>query len=166
VGEVQSWVCAVRRDLGPAPEPETRRLDQELLRERPERRGQGTAGEVATTAVVAESFLGVTDTPFVGRESERDQLRRDLEAAWSGSGRIAIVRGDAGIGKSRLVAEVIRDAIDHDGRVILGRAHASDQILPAAGWIEALRAAGVPDEIGPAIRVNPDGRRELARLFP
>src|SRR5262249_30367647 len=54
----------------------------------------------------------------------------------------------------------------HDGRVILGRAHASDQILPAAAWIEALRAAGVLDEIGRDLRVSPVVRSELARLFP
>src|SRR5262249_18342220 len=54
----------------------------------------------------------------------------------------------------------------HDGRVILGRAHASHQILPAAAWIEALRAAGVLEEIGRDIRVSPVVRGELARLFP
>src|SRR5262249_44488139 len=64
------------------------------------------------------------------------------------------------------VAETIRDAIDRDGRVIFGRAHESHQILPAAVWTEALRAAGIPDEIGRDGRLSPVVRRELARLLP
>ena len=43
-------------------------------------------------------------TPFVGRQSGRDRLRAAL-----GDGSSIVVRGEPGIGKSRLVAEVLRD---------------------------------------------------------
>ncbi|HUQ01319.1 MAG TPA: AAA family ATPase [Kofleriaceae bacterium] len=43
-----------------------------------------------------------TTTPFVGRESEVSALRTLWEQARSGTGRSVIVRGEAGVGKSRL----------------------------------------------------------------
>ncbi len=42
-------------------------------------------------------------TPFVGREHELGLLRECWEQAKEGRGRIAVIRGEAGIGKSRLV---------------------------------------------------------------
>jgi class 3 adenylate cyclase len=43
-----------------------------------------------------------TNTPFVGRESEVSALRTLWQQARSGTGRSVIVRGEAGVGKSRL----------------------------------------------------------------
>jgi class 3 adenylate cyclase/tetratricopeptide (TPR) repeat protein len=45
-------------------------------------------------------------TPSVEREAERASLRRLLDDALSGHGRLALVAGEPGIGKSRLVTEV------------------------------------------------------------
>ena len=45
-------------------------------------------------------------TPFVGREQEIAHLQRLWQQARSGEGQIALIRGDPGIGKSRLVQEL------------------------------------------------------------
>jgi class 3 adenylate cyclase/tetratricopeptide (TPR) repeat protein len=45
-------------------------------------------------------------TPSVEREAERASLRRLLDDALSGHGRLALVAGEPGIGKSRLVTEI------------------------------------------------------------
>ncbi len=45
-------------------------------------------------------------TPSVEREAERASLRRLLDDALSGHGRLVLVAGEAGIGKSRLVTEI------------------------------------------------------------
>jgi class 3 adenylate cyclase/tetratricopeptide (TPR) repeat protein len=45
-------------------------------------------------------------TPSVEREAERASLRRLLDDALSGHGRLAMVAGEPGIGKSRLVTEI------------------------------------------------------------
>jgi class 3 adenylate cyclase/tetratricopeptide (TPR) repeat protein len=45
-------------------------------------------------------------TPSVEREAERASLRRFLDDALSGRGRLALVAGEPGIGKSRLVTEI------------------------------------------------------------
>lgn len=48
--------------------------------------------------------------PFVGRAKERAALLRSLQAANRGRGGLALVEGDAGVGKTRLVGEVLAEA--------------------------------------------------------
>ena len=45
------------------------------------------------------------DSPLVGRERELEELTRAIEEAQSGGGRIVSIVGEAGLGKSRLIAE-------------------------------------------------------------
>lgn len=49
-------------------------------------------------------------SPLVGRDRERDQLRAALPAVRAGRGRVAVILGEPGIGKSRLLAELRRAA--------------------------------------------------------
>jgi hypothetical protein len=59
---------------------------------------------------VASGRVRRLDRPMVGRETERARLRRSAEnAARSRSCHLATVVGAAGVGKSRLVAEVLAD---------------------------------------------------------
>jgi len=46
--------------------------------------------------------------PFVGREVELATLQADVTSALRGRGRVAILEGEAGIGKTRLVEEALR----------------------------------------------------------
>lgn len=46
--------------------------------------------------------------PFVGRRRELETLRAALESAVDGVGTTVVLRGEAGIGKSRLMAELLR----------------------------------------------------------
>jgi ABC-type oligopeptide transport system substrate-binding subunit/class 3 adenylate cyclase len=71
---------------------------------------KGKAEPVVAVEVVRA--LGVprsgTDSLLVGRADELERARRTVELVLSGSGGILLVGGEAGIGKSRLVAEVRR----------------------------------------------------------
>jgi class 3 adenylate cyclase/tetratricopeptide (TPR) repeat protein len=48
---------------------------------------------------------GMRDSPLVGRERELAELTRAIEEAQEGGGRIVSLIGEAGLGKSRLIAE-------------------------------------------------------------
>ena len=61
-------------------------------------------------------------TPLVGRDADLSQLDRVLTQAEEGAGSIVLVSGEAGIGKTRLCAELRRWHRQHGGRVLLGRA--------------------------------------------
>ena len=55
-----------------------------------------------------EARGGTIATPFLGREGTLDHLLSLWSRAAEGSGTTVLLRGEAGIGKSRLVAEVLR----------------------------------------------------------
>ena len=57
---------------------------------------------------------------LIGRASERAQLEGLLEQATEGTGRAVLVTGDAGIGKSRLVAEFVSKAAAGGAQVLTG----------------------------------------------
>ncbi|RLC99162.1 MAG: hypothetical protein DRI77_03425 [Chloroflexi bacterium] len=60
--------------------------------------------------------------PFVGRTSERAALLDGLQTTIQGRGGLALIEGDAGVGKTRLVSEVIADAQWRGFQVGLGKA--------------------------------------------
>jgi DNA-binding SARP family transcriptional activator len=151
--QYQTCVALLERELGVEPEPETKQLYRELLQTRP---------RVVRAQIPPER--GASDTILVGREAEMAQLRRALDEAWQGRGSVALLQGEAGIGKSRLIEALMATALGRGGHVLLGRAHESEQILPFSPWIHALRAGQVvPDTLG---QLDEIWRSELARLFP
>src|SRR5215831_17431150 len=69
------------------------------------------------------------------------QLGRVLAQASEGAGSMVLVSGEAGIGKTRLCAELSRWHRQHGGRVLLGRAAPQEASIPYAALADALRAA-------------------------
>ena len=80
-------------------------------------------------------------TPLVGRDAEVGQLGAVLARADEGAGSLVLVSGEAGIGKTRLCAELRRWHQQRGGRVLLGRAAAQEASLPYAALADMLRAA-------------------------
>ena len=100
---------------------------------------------------------------LIGRSRELDQLHDLWRAAAVGSRGLAVVRGSAGVGKTRLVTEVA-------GRAVLqGAVVASSQcfgtsgrlaLAPVADW---LRAPAVQSAVA---TLDPAWRTEVGRLLP
>lgn len=59
---------------------------------------------------------------FTGRQGERQALRTALEEVRAGTGRVVGLVGDAGIGKSRLIHEIVSSDLAQDCTVLLGGA--------------------------------------------
>ena len=79
-----------------------------------------------------------TAVPFVGRRPEIDHLKETCDRAVSGSPRILLVAGEAGIGKTRLLREV-RPAFEESASVLFGRCYEGSTI-PYRPFIEILNA--------------------------
>src|SRR5215471_18678121 len=77
-------------------------------------------------AVVAQA------TPLVGRDADLSQLVTALAQASEGAGSMVLVSGEAGIGKTRVCAEVRRWHRQRGGRVLLGRAAPQEASIPYA----------------------------------
>ncbi|HEY7692073.1 MAG TPA: AAA family ATPase [Gaiellaceae bacterium] len=79
--------------------------------------------------------------PFVGRGRELEELQEALDEAAAGRGGVTIVTGDAGIGKTRLLAEVA-DQAGRDWSVFAGRCWEEGGAPAYWPWIQVVRAAG------------------------
>jgi DNA-binding SARP family transcriptional activator len=168
--QYQSCVAALQRELGTAPEAETKTLYQELLRRPAEgteadaRAGQRARPARAVSAPAPD--LPAADTPLFGREVEIDRLRQALAGARGGHGHVACVIGEAGVGKTRLVSTLAAEALALGCRVLIGHGHESDAILPFGPWVDACRSGQVSDDEELLGALHPRWRAELTRLLP
>jgi class 3 adenylate cyclase/tetratricopeptide (TPR) repeat protein len=108
----------------------------------------------------------IGEGPLVGREDDLGWLRAQLDAALVGEGCAVRVAGEAGVGKSRLVAELMAEAERRGARVIPAACLSYTASIPYAAWGEWLKTlcgigAGDPDEL----RANKIAAR-LATLGP
>lgn len=78
---------------------------------------------------------------LVGRDADLSQLKAALAHAGEGAGSMVLISGEAGIGKTRLCAELSRWHRQRGGRVLLGRAAPQEASIPYAALADALRAA-------------------------
>lgn len=78
---------------------------------------------------------------LIGRESELLDLRGALDAARSGQGRLVLVHGEAGIGKTRLCRQLADEAAEAGALVLRGQCYREESRLPFAAISDSLRAA-------------------------
>ncbi len=111
--------------------------------------------------------LGLGDeAPFVGRENEVARLvEASIEVSEQSSPRTIYVTGEAGVGKTRTVGELVRFAGElPDGRVLWGRAMPYGEGRHLAPLVELVRTAcGIADGDEPDV-AEERVRRTLARL--
>jgi len=103
---------------------------------------------------------------FVGRERELDALLRGLETASGGSGRLFLVSGEPGIGKSRLADELTAEARRLGARVLWGRSWEAGGAPAYWPWVQSLRS--LVHDLGPRAlgqQVGP-GLAQVAQLVP
>src|SRR5215471_2697240 len=96
---------------------------------------EAASGREATGRIAAgESTL------FVGREDERRELAAALSAALRGSGRLILLTGEAGIGKTRLAEELAREARTQGADVVWGRCWEGVGAPAYWPWVQILRS--------------------------
>src|SRR5512140_1874797 len=95
-----------------------------------------------------------------------ETLERALAVAASGSGRCVLVVGEAGIGKSRLVAELRSRAAARQFAVLQGYCFEQDVSFPYAPWIDALRAFLAPKSPAQISELLGVAAPELVKLLP
>jgi DNA-binding CsgD family transcriptional regulator/tetratricopeptide (TPR) repeat protein len=109
----------------------------------------------------------VVSPTLVGRQSELRGIERGLDAAVLGMPVHLLIAGEAGVGKSRLIAEATRAAGERGMRVMRGEcANIGEGGVPYGPIVEALR--GLIRDIDPdelSLAVGSTGA-DLARLVP
>ena len=88
-------------------------------------------------------------SPLVGREREVETLGRLLEQARAGRGAVALIEGEPGIGKTRLLAEMVGSAAALGFDVARGAGQAADVRARSTGADRAYHAIAEPGILPP-----------------
>ena len=137
--------CAtiLARELGVGPGAATRQTYERLVKAEP----------------LAQPIAPAAAAPFVGRGREWTALQANWQAAAAGRPRLVFVRGEAGIGKTRLMEELLAWAERQGIATASARSYAAAGGLAFAPVVTWLRAHPLP-------RLDTVWRKEIARLLP
>ncbi|HUO86890.1 MAG TPA: sigma 54-interacting transcriptional regulator, partial [Thermoanaerobaculia bacterium] len=128
-----------------------------------------TLGGAAGRRIDPDELLGrgmLLSSRLIGRESALEVLRRSLADAGHGRGRVVVVSGDEGMGKSRLLRELRLWAAVEGARVGSGRSPSEGE-RPLTALIQAGAACGITLPLAP-VALTGGGtadRRERFRLY-
>jgi len=116
----------LRRELGVAPSARTREVIEVLRAEEPSR-------------PQADAPTPAARPPLIGRDRELGELERVWWAAAGGAGASAVIRGEAGIGKTRLASELRSRASASGARTAACAALDLGGSAPLSLWAELIR---------------------------
>jgi len=124
-------------------------------------------------AAVREADAGAAEpappapaSPFVGRARTLGRLEQALDAALAGRGRIALLAGEPGIGKTRTADELARVARARGARVVIGRCFEGEGAPAFWPWLQLLRELVADAEPGRLRAALGSDAGELAQLLP
>ena len=183
----------LREELGTAPSPEAIIAHQRLLRPAARVGEPGAPLDQGTSAIPLPAELRHrAQAQLIGRQQELDELQQRWNAACGGvvagggrsedrdggvargregadpdgrNGRIVLLAGDAGIGKTTLTAELARRVHDAGAIVLAGRSP-RETVVPYQPFLEALRYWAMNAQRSDLRASTREYGSELARLIP
>ncbi len=163
--QYQTCVGALQRELGAEPDEETRTLYREIVR------GEGAAGTRPTRAMdpalaIQDARRHRVESVLVGRRPDLAALHRALEQALEAGVRIAVVNGEAGVGKTRLIQEFTAEVASRGLQIVGASCHETEQALPFRPWVDALRGNAPALAADTCARLSAGACGSLVRLFP
>jgi DNA-binding SARP family transcriptional activator/tetratricopeptide (TPR) repeat protein len=144
--------CAtvLRRELGVEPGTGTRRMREQILR-----------AEVQPPS--SEAPERSSETALVGREPEWKRLLETWRTVVQGRASLVMVTGEAGIGKTRLIEELLSFASRKGGSVARTACYGAEKPMAYAPVAEWLRSPPFRTKLG---GISPAQRSQLARVLP
>jgi DNA-binding NarL/FixJ family response regulator len=103
---------------------------------------------------------------FVGRERELAALGASLDQALAGEGRIVMLSGEPGIGKTRTAQVLARYAEHREVRVLWGRCYEEPGAPPFWPWLQVLRACAESYDDARLRSLVNSGAGDLADILP
>jgi DNA-binding SARP family transcriptional activator len=157
LAEYERFARALRDELDTEPMAETVALYEAIARD------DVSAETPAPQAGGRGRFRDGPDAlPFVGRGAELAALRERWNAAARGSGALVLIGGEAGVGKTRLVRELVA-ACEAQGALVHAAATTFPETTPYQPFVTLLRLA-VP--LAESLALDPLWRSAIAALVP
>jgi class 3 adenylate cyclase/tetratricopeptide (TPR) repeat protein len=122
--------------------------------------------QVPLAALPQGGYLGaVPENKLVAREAELEHIATALDAVAAGHGRLVLLAGEPGVGKTRLAQETMLAARERGLHILVGRCYEQDTALPFSLFLEALTSAIALAT--PALRAAlPERYGDLGLLLP
>jgi DNA-binding SARP family transcriptional activator/predicted ATPase len=161
---LQRCQSVLAREVGVEPSPRTQELAQRIIRAG----WEAPAGEVRALDIWPTPSSEAADpaartVPFVGRHGEWARLLETWTGCGEGTRRVALIAGEAGMGKTRL-AEEFTATLARQGVVSASaRCYAAEGLLPFGPAAQWLRSEPL---LGNMARLEEPWSRELGRLLP
>jgi DNA-binding SARP family transcriptional activator len=153
-------------ELGIEPSPELQQLERRILRQDPSLELEAPALPAEPTPEQVPAARRRAAGTFVAREWELATLQAGLEDALAGRGRLFLLVGEAGIGKSRLADEFAARAKERRALVLWGRCWEAGGAPAYWPWVQSLRSY-VRSREPEALRAELGaGAHDLAQLLP
>ncbi len=105
------------------------------------------------------------ELPLIGRAKEYATLIEDYQRVLRGQTQVVVLKGEAGIGKTRLIVEFLRWVRVQGADILQGRAFEAESGLPYQPLIECLRSR-IEQENAPDDLLSDLWLTELARILP
>jgi predicted ATPase/class 3 adenylate cyclase len=106
----------------------------------------------------AEQFL-----PMIGRQAETKRLAAHIEALNQGQGRVILVEGEAGIGKTQLIRALAQITSTYNVVTLVGFGRSIEQDVPFLAWYDVFRGLlGSDDDMLPD---RDETRRRLVKII-
>ncbi len=95
---------------------------------------------VAETPTTSEESSNLTSGTFVGRQQEMADLKAALEDTMAGRGRLLMLAGEPGIGKTRTAQELASHAETLGTQVLWGRCYEEQGAPPYCLFVQPIRS--------------------------
>ncbi|MDQ2741746.1 MAG: AAA family ATPase [Chloroflexota bacterium] len=159
---------ALREHVDAAPALETRQLYEDIVAGTG--RGSGPDRDDLMRAEGIPLHLPAAiqrqaPTPFVGRERVLQLLSETLSQVTRGAGAVLLFSGETGVGKTRMGAEIARNAHKLGAAVLWGASYEHEGLTPYGPFVEALEGyfIGLPQSERAEAATS---HSELSRLLP
>ena len=103
---------------------------------------------------------------FVGRQREMAELTAALDDALSGHGRVVMLVGEPGIGKTRTTQELASDAENRGALVLWGRCFGDEGTPPYWPWVQTMRSYVQHSSVEQIVAETGSGAADIAELIP
>jgi DNA-binding SARP family transcriptional activator len=163
----QYRMCArmLKRELGAEPEAETVHLYNAIVDPRAAAAAPPTSSASLRGRKARLAAMPLPEAVLAGREAATESLADCLDRAASGRRQIAVITGEAGVGRTRLVEWLAAEAARRGGRVLVGQGRETQRAVPFGLLIDLLRFHVIHNTAVVAV-LDAECRGQLSSLFP